>query len=130
MIGTGASAPTSTVTEDATSATVSVTSPQGKYKLTFAKTGTLAGHVTSMDSSGNVTCDEDLGAQAQSPDGGIGNGDGGGVDDGGGDDGGGGGGGGGGCGCSTPAERTGNAAAVFAGVAFVVISRRRRRARA
>lgn len=71
VIGTGASAPTTSLKEDATTATVSITAPQGKYTLTFAKTGTLAGHLVSMDGNGNVTCDEDLGAQAQSPDAGA-----------------------------------------------------------
>ena len=71
VIGTGPSAPTTSLKEDATTATVSITAPQGKYTLTFAKTGALAGHLVSMDGNGNVTCDEDLGAQAQSPDAGA-----------------------------------------------------------
>ncbi len=123
VIGTGATAPTSTVTEDAMSATVSITAPQGKYTLSFVKTGTLAGHLTSMNTQGQVTCDEDLGAQAQPPDGGTPSDGGGGNPDGGtskpppGS----------GCGCNTPGERTGNAFAVASIAALVVLGRSRRR---
>ena len=122
VLGTGGSAPVSTVTEDATSATVSIATPQGKYTLKFAKTGDLAGHVTSMDSGGNVTCDEDLGAQAQSPDGGVTGGDGGQP----GGDAGTGGGGGGGCNCHQTGEDVGNAS-LLAFVGLFFLSRRRRR---
>jgi MYXO-CTERM domain-containing protein len=73
VLGMDTTAPTSSMTQDSTTATLNITAPQGKYTLTFAKTGTLAGHVTSMDSGGKVTCDETLGANAQSPDAGIGN---------------------------------------------------------
>jgi hypothetical protein len=125
VIGTGASAPVSTVTEDASSATVTIAAPQGKYTLTFAKTGNLAGHLTSMDASGNVTCDEELGAQAQSPDGGVPGTDGGMP----GDDAGTGGGGGGGCSCDQTGESTGDAL-TLAAVAGLLAFGRRRRARA
>ncbi len=121
VIGTGARAPTSTVTQDATSATVSITAPQGKYTLSFVKSGALAGHVTSMDTSGKVLCDEDLGSQAQSPDGGV-SGDGGNTSPDGGTSGNP---SSSGCGCSTPGERKGDA---FAGasIAALFLLRRRR----
>jgi len=128
VIGTGASAPTTSLKEDATSATVSIASPQGKYTLTFAKTGKLAGRLVSMDGNGTVTCDEDLGAQAQSPDAGAG--DGGGNGDGSTNgDGGTSGGGTGGCGCNTPAERASTGAYV-ALLAMLGLVLRRRRLRA
>ncbi|HEY1956498.1 MAG TPA: hypothetical protein VGH28_12830 [Polyangiaceae bacterium] len=125
VLGTGASAPTSTVTQDATSATVSITAPQGKYTLKFAKTGALAGHLTSMDSSGNVTCEEDLGAQAESPDGGAPGSDGGTTP---GDDGGTGpSGGGGGCNCNQSGDGAGNALVILSIAAVLGFNRRRRR---
>ena len=124
VIGTGASAPTTSLKEDATSATVSITSPQGKYTLTFAKTGNLAGHLVSMDGNGNVTCDEDLGAQAQSPDAGVGSDDS--PIEGGADGGTNGGGGGGGCGCSTPGQGAASGAYIALLAALVGIVRRRR----
>src|SRR6185503_18159087 len=112
-----ASAPTSSVTEDASSATVSITAPQGKYTLKFAKTGALAGHLTSMDASGNVTCDEDLGAQAEGPDGGAPGGDGGTGPNG----------GGGGCNCNQSGDARGNAFTILSFAALFAFSRRRRR---
>ncbi len=126
VIGTGSSAPTSSVTEDATSATVTISAAQGKYTLKLAKTGNLAGHVTSMDTGGNVTCDEDLGAQAQSPDGGAA--DGGTVGDGGGSDAGTAGGGSSGCGCSTPGERVTDAT-VYSALLMALASMARLRRR-
>jgi hypothetical protein len=58
--------------EDDTSVTVSIsTASQGQYKVTFAKTGALAGTLVSMDANQNVTCDEVLGQNGQSPDAGA-----------------------------------------------------------
>jgi MYXO-CTERM domain-containing protein len=124
VLGTGATAPTSTVTQDSTSATVSISAPQGKYTLKFVKTGALAGHVTSMDTSGKVICDEDLGAKAQSPDAGVPPPDGGnGQPD------------GGiidhvpssGCGCNTPGDRAESTLALATLGGFLLLRTRRRR---
>ena len=127
VLGTGASAPTSSVTEDADSATVTISAPQGQYVLSFAKSGALSGHVTSKDGSGNVTCDEVLGAQAELPDGGIGPvGDGGvGAGD---NPGNANGGSSGGCGCNLPGGRASQAATLLAALFGLALVVRRRRA--
>ena len=72
VLATSAAAPTSTVTEDALGATLSIDSAQGKYTLSFLKTGALGGHLVAKDVTGATTlCDYDLGASAQNPDGGT-----------------------------------------------------------
>lgn len=133
VLATSAAPPTSTVTEDATSATLSIDSAQGKYTLSFAKSGPLAGHLVAKDSGGATVCDQDLGANGQTPDGGAPGGDGGGGP---GVDGGGPGGGGAqpgadaGCGCVAGGSgRAEGGVFVFLG-AVVLLRRLRRRARA
>ena len=84
------SPPTAQLTQDATSATATISYKGGSYKVSFLKTGTMGGHLTVTEANG-TTCDEDLGAQGQQPgpDGGVAGPDGGSVGDaGGGGDGG------------------------------------------
>ncbi len=72
VLSTGAQAPTSSVTEDANQASLMIDSAQGKYQLSFTKTGAMHGHLVAKDPSGNNTlCDYDLGQSAQNPDGGT-----------------------------------------------------------
>ncbi len=127
VLATSAAAPTSTVTEDAAKATLVIDSSQGKYTLSFGKTGALGGHLLAKDGTGaNTLCDYDLGATAQDPDGGVSSKDAGpnGGNDGGSpsavDS-------GGGCGCSGAGSGTTSSLALFCGVALLSILRVRRR---
>jgi MYXO-CTERM domain-containing protein len=103
------SPPDATVTEDAASATVTISHGGSEYKLSFDKSGDLAGHLTASLADGTA-CDQDLGAMGTTPTGSGGSGGpGGGGQSGGtgGADGGQGGGGdgeSGGCGCSVPGD--------------------------
>jgi hypothetical protein len=60
-----AKANTSTVREDANTATVSIADGANTYTLTFSKTGALGGHVRVASTGGAIVCDQDLGANAQ-----------------------------------------------------------------
>lgn len=72
----GGMRPNAMVTEDATSATVSIDDGTSTYVVVFDKTGTLGGHVTVTPAGGGAaTCDSALGAAAN--DGGVASGDGG-----------------------------------------------------
>lgn len=71
VLSTAGQAPTATMTQDATGASMTVQSAQGKYDLRFLKTGAMAGHIVARDANGDVLCDEDLGAMGQTPDGGV-----------------------------------------------------------
>jgi hypothetical protein len=58
----GGKQPNSMVTEDATSATVSIDDGKNVYVVEFEKSGTLGGHVTvTPESGGKATCDSELG---------------------------------------------------------------------
>jgi hypothetical protein len=66
---------TAKVSEDANTATVSMTDSARSYTLTFDKVGALGGHVKVVSAGGATVCDQDLGASAQTgpaPDGGPG----------------------------------------------------------
>jgi MYXO-CTERM domain-containing protein len=73
VLSTGTAAPTSTVTEDADSATLTIAAAQGNYTLRFVKNGPMAGHVMSQTSGQSTICDEELGggASASGPDAGA-----------------------------------------------------------
>jgi MYXO-CTERM domain-containing protein len=136
----GAAPPDAELTEDAAGATITLTTGGSKYKLSFAKTGDLAGHLTATLADG-TSCDQDLGAMGAGPSGSGGAGGAGGGGNGGaggtGTDGttGGGGSGGsgqkGGCGCRTGAGEA--PAGVGFGLAVTALAaglvRRRRRPR-
>jgi MYXO-CTERM domain-containing protein len=89
--------PTATMTQDATSATATITYKGASFTLKFDKTGPMGGHITANEADG-TTCDEDLGASGMmpGPDGGVVGADGGPIPDGGSGTGGGGTGGDGG----------------------------------
>jgi hypothetical protein len=115
------SPPTATMTQDATTVTANIAYKGATFTLTFAKAGPMGGHITAKEADGTV-CDENLGANGSTPDGGApGDGGpsasdaGGGSSSGGGEDGGAhgaSGGGGGGCGCAAVGDGPTNLGAV------------------
>lgn len=108
------SPPVASVTEDAESAQVAITHNGSEYKLSFAKSGDLGGHLTATLANG-TDCDQNLGDMGEIPTGGGGSGGntgaGGNAGGSGGAGGGQGGAGGGGqpgdCGCSIPGQADG-----------------------
>jgi MYXO-CTERM domain-containing protein len=68
---TSAATPTSSVSEDAASATVTIDLAGTTTTLSFAKTGDPGGHIKVAEGS-NVLCDQDLGANPIPPTGGAG----------------------------------------------------------
>ncbi|HJZ86025.1 MAG TPA: hypothetical protein VKN99_12690 [Polyangia bacterium] len=67
----GAGPPAPTLQDGATGATVGFSDGAHDYTVTLAKTGSMGGHVKVV-AGGTVLCDQDLGAGAENPDGGVG----------------------------------------------------------
>lgn len=116
-----------TVDDAADRATVTITDGASTYVVSFNKTGPMGGH---LRVTGVESCDQDLGAMAESPDGGPSGGTGSASTGGSGSGGGGGSGAGdeGGCGCRVGPSETGSLALAALGLAIGLAGIRRRRA--
>src|SRR5262249_32579988 len=125
--------PTATVMEDAMGAAVTISAGASQYKLSFSKSGDMAGHLTATLMDG-TSCDQDLGSMGGPPTrsggsrGGGGGGGNGGAGAYGGRDGVGASGGGGksACGCRTVGEGELSAAWAAIALAAAALGRRKR----